>query len=124
MHYIKFEKNWSSGHQEEVKNVQILTDTIYHVCPPLGENRYPEDYKFHNFGKGFLALHHHAFSFSSTCAVVEKIFEIGQLWVVCAPPPRPQGGRNHKIHNFCSPSPIDAISQICLKLVQRFQRRS
>ena len=42
----------------------------------LGENRYPEDYKFHNFGRGLPALHHHAFSFSSTCAVVEKkIFE-------------------------------------------------
>jgi hypothetical protein len=36
MHYIKFEKNWSSGYQEEVKNVQMLTDTMYNVCPPLG----------------------------------------------------------------------------------------
>ena len=26
MHHIKFEKNWSSGYQEEVKNVQMLTD--------------------------------------------------------------------------------------------------
>jgi hypothetical protein len=30
MHHIKFEKNWSSGYQE-VKNVQMLTDTIHHV---------------------------------------------------------------------------------------------
>jgi hypothetical protein len=37
MHHTKFEKNWSSGYQE-VKNVQMLTDTIYH-------DRYPEDYK-------------------------------------------------------------------------------
>jgi hypothetical protein len=29
MHHIQFEKNWSSGYQEEVKNVQILTDYIY-----------------------------------------------------------------------------------------------
>jgi hypothetical protein len=36
IHHIKFEKNWSSGYQEEVKNVQMLTDTIYHVCPPPG----------------------------------------------------------------------------------------
>jgi hypothetical protein len=43
---------------------------------PWGQNYYPDDYKFHNFGRGLLALHHHAFSFSSTCAVVEKkIFE-------------------------------------------------
>jgi hypothetical protein len=35
MHHIKFERNWSSGYQKEVKNVQMLTDTIYHVCPPL-----------------------------------------------------------------------------------------
>jgi hypothetical protein len=39
---------------------------------PWGQNRCPEDYKFHNFGRGLLALIHHAFSFSSTCAVVEK----------------------------------------------------
>jgi hypothetical protein len=28
MHHIKFDKNWSSGYQE-VKNVQMLTNTIY-----------------------------------------------------------------------------------------------
>jgi hypothetical protein len=43
---------------------------------PWGQNCYPEDYKFHNFGRGLLALHHPAFSFSSTSVVVEKkIFE-------------------------------------------------
>jgi hypothetical protein len=47
---------------------------------PWGQNYYPEDYKFHNFGTGLLALHHHAFSFSSTCGVVEKkIFEIWSI---------------------------------------------
>jgi hypothetical protein len=30
MHHIKFKRIWSSGYQE-VKNVQILSDTIYHV---------------------------------------------------------------------------------------------
>jgi hypothetical protein len=78
---------------------------------PWGQNRYPEDYKFHIFGRGFLALHHHAFSFSSTFAVAEKkIFENWSILGSFAPPPRPQGGRDHEIHNFCSPSPIDAIS--------------
>jgi hypothetical protein len=50
----------------------MLTDTIYHVCPPLGAKPLPQ---FNNFGKGLLALHHHAFSFSTTYVVVEKIFE-------------------------------------------------
>jgi hypothetical protein len=36
-----FEKNWSSGYQEEVKDVQMLTDTIHHVCPPLGAKLLP-----------------------------------------------------------------------------------
>jgi hypothetical protein len=36
MHYTKFEKNWNSGYQEDVKNVQTLIDTIYHVWPCLG----------------------------------------------------------------------------------------
>jgi hypothetical protein len=26
MYHTKFENNWSSGYQEEVKNVQMLTD--------------------------------------------------------------------------------------------------
>jgi hypothetical protein len=40
IHHTKFEKNWSSGYQE-VKNVQMLIDTIYHVCPPLGAKPLP-----------------------------------------------------------------------------------
>jgi hypothetical protein len=35
MHHFKFEKNWSSGYQE-VKNVQMLTDTINYVWPRPG----------------------------------------------------------------------------------------
>jgi hypothetical protein len=64
-----------------------------------------------------LYITYNALSFSSTCAVVQKILKIGQFWVVFAPPPRPQGGRDHEILNFRSPSLIDAISQISLKLV-------
>jgi hypothetical protein len=41
MHHIKFEKDSSKSYQEEVKNVQMLTDTIYHVCPPLGAKLLP-----------------------------------------------------------------------------------
>jgi hypothetical protein len=36
MHYIKFEKNWSSGYQEGVKNVQMCTYTTHHVWPRPG----------------------------------------------------------------------------------------
>jgi hypothetical protein len=36
MLHIKFEKNWRSGYQVEVKNLQMLTDTIYHVWPHPG----------------------------------------------------------------------------------------
>jgi hypothetical protein len=35
MHHTKFKKNWSSGYQE-VKNEQMLTDTIHHVWPCPG----------------------------------------------------------------------------------------
>jgi hypothetical protein len=64
------------GYQEEVKNVQMLTNYISCLAPPWGQNRYPEDYKFHNFGRNLPALHHNAFSFFSTYAVIEKrIFE-------------------------------------------------
>jgi hypothetical protein len=55
MHHTKFEKNWSSGYQEDMM-----------FALPWGQNCYPEDYKFYNFGRGLLALHHHVFSFSST----------------------------------------------------------
>jgi hypothetical protein len=36
IHHIKFEKNWSSGYQEDVKNVQMCTDTTHHVWPHPG----------------------------------------------------------------------------------------
>jgi hypothetical protein len=36
MHHMKFENNWSSGYQE-VKNLQMLTDTIHHVWPRPGD---------------------------------------------------------------------------------------
>jgi hypothetical protein len=40
MHHTKFEKNWSSGYQE-VKNVQILTDTLHPVSPRPGAKPLP-----------------------------------------------------------------------------------
>jgi hypothetical protein len=46
MHHIKFEKNWSSGY-EGVKNVRMLTDTIYYVWPrPGGKTSTPRIMEF------------------------------------------------------------------------------
>jgi hypothetical protein len=55
MHHTKFEKNWSSGYQEEVKNVQMLTDTIQHVLPrPGGKTSTPTIMKFTILVEAFL----------------------------------------------------------------------
>jgi hypothetical protein len=64
MHHIKFEKNWSSGYQEEVKFSNDNTQYISCLAPPWGQNLYPEDNEINNFGRGLPALHYHAFSFS------------------------------------------------------------
>jgi hypothetical protein len=72
MHHIKFEKNWSSGYQEEVKNLNRHYTSC--LAPPWGQNLYPEDNEVHNFSKGLPSLHHHAFSFSYIHVVSEKIF--------------------------------------------------
>jgi hypothetical protein len=54
MYHIKFEKNWSSGYQG-VKNVHMLTDTIYHVWPrPGGKPSTPRIMKFTTLVKAFL----------------------------------------------------------------------
>jgi hypothetical protein len=34
MPHTKFEKNWNIGYQEEVKNVQMLTDYTSSLAPP------------------------------------------------------------------------------------------
>jgi hypothetical protein len=60
---------------------------------PWGQNRYPEDYKFHNFGRSLLALHHHGFSFSSTREVVKKIFENWSILGSVCPAPKAPGGQ-------------------------------
>ena len=87
MLHTKFEKNWTGGYQEEVKNVQLLTD-VPNLTPPWGQNPYPGDHQIHNFGKGIPALHHYAFGFSQTCAVVKKkIFENWSLLGTFCPAP-------------------------------------
>jgi hypothetical protein len=71
---------------------------------PWGQNRYPEDYKFYNFGRGLLALHHHEFSFSSTCADVErKIFENWPILGSFCPFPKTPGGQGPWNSKFLFP---------------------
>jgi hypothetical protein len=76
MHYTKFEKNWSSGYQEEVKNVQMLTHYLSCLAPPWGQKRYPKDYNFTILVEVFLLYITMHSVFFSTYAVIEiKIFE-------------------------------------------------
>ena len=42
---------------------------------PWGQNRYPENYKFHNFGRGLLALITIHSDFPQCVVVEKKIFE-------------------------------------------------
>ena len=118
--------NWCSSFREEAEKKLEMFKCF---APPWGQNLNPRDNEKHNFGRGLPALHHHAFSFSSTCAVVEKkIFgNWSNLSSFCPALKAPggQGSWNSQfllIHNFCSPSPIDGLCQNWLKLVQRFQR--
>ena len=65
------------------------------LAPPWGQNPYPGDHQIYNFGRGLPALHHYAFSFSQTCAVVKK--KIFENWSLFSPPtPGPRGARDLK----------------------------
>ena len=62
------------------------------LAPPWSQNPYPGDHQIYNFGTGFNALHHYAFSFSQACAVVKKkIFENWSLLDSFCPSPRAPG---------------------------------
>ena len=74
------------------------------MAPPWGQSHYPEDYKFHNFGRGLPALHHHAFGFSFTCAVVEKkIFEKWSILGSFCPALKAPGGQGPWNSQFLFP---------------------
>ena len=72
--------------------------TYKHYVPslaqPWDQNPYPGDHQMYNLGKGLPALHHYAFSFSQTCAVVKKIFENCYFLAAFAPPQGPRGARD------------------------------
>ena len=55
IHHTKFEKNWSSGYdQEEVKNVPMLTDTISCLPSPGGKTATPRIINFTILVEAFL----------------------------------------------------------------------
>ena len=66
---------------------------MYQVWPRPGvRTPTPGITKFTIFGKGFPALHHYAFGFSQTCAVVKKkIFENWSLLGRFCPTPKAPG---------------------------------
>jgi hypothetical protein len=70
------------------------TNYIPRLAPSWEQNLYSEDNEIHNFGRGLLALHHHAFSVSCIHVVSEKIFKKKRLILTLfAPPQRPKGGK-------------------------------
>jgi hypothetical protein len=86
MHHIKFEKNWSSGYQE-VKKVQMLTDTIYHVWPhPGGKTVSPRIINFTILVEAFLLYITMHSVFPPLVRLWRRVLKIGQFWVVFAPP--------------------------------------
>jgi hypothetical protein len=103
MHHIKFEKNWSSGYQEEVKNVKMPR--------PGGKTSTPTIIKFTILEA---SLHHHAFSFSYIHVVSEKKIFFQKLvnFDTFCPAPWAPGGRKPEIHNLCPLCPKNTSYQI------------
>jgi hypothetical protein len=76
----------------------MLTDTIYHFGPTLGQNVNPRDNEIHNFGRGLPVLHRHAFSVSCIYVVSEKniFLIIGQFWHILPHPTEPNVAKQLK----------------------------
>jgi hypothetical protein len=87
------------AHLKRIGAVVIKKLKMFMFALPWEQYRYPEDYEFHNFGSGLLALHHHAFSFSSICEVVEKkIFENWSIMGSFCPSPKAPGTMKFTIY--------------------------
>jgi hypothetical protein len=87
------------------------------LAPPRGQNLYPKGNEIHNFGRGFPALHHHAFSFSYIHVVSEKkmFLKLINIDTLC-PAPKAPGGRKPEIHNLC---PKDMVADLCQSTICR-----
>ena len=93
MHHMKFEKNWSSGYQE-VKNVQMLTDTIHNVWPGTGgKTSTPRIKKFTILVDAFLLYITMHLVFLKYIQFKRRFFKSWSIVTFCAPPQRLKGGQ-------------------------------
>ena len=120
--HTKFEKNWTGGYQEEVKNVQLLTD-MYQIWPrPGARTPTPGITKFTILVEAFqLYITMHLVSFRHVRLSRRRFLKIGHFWAVFAPP---QGGKRPEIYYLCAPCPKDASYQIWKELDKQLSRRS
>ena len=118
MLHTKFEKNWTSSYQEEVENVQLLTDIMYQIWPrPGARTPTPGITKFTILVEAFLLyITMHLVSLRHVRLSRRRFLKIGHFWAVFAPPPGPQGGKRPEIYNLCAPCPKDASYQIWKEL--------
>ena len=126
MLHTKFEKNWTSSYQEEVKNVQLLKDIMYQIWPrPGARTPTPGITKFTILVEAFLLyITMHLVSLRHVQLSRRRFLKIGHFWALFAPPPGPQGGKRPEIYNLCVPCPKDASYQIWKELDWWLSRRS
>jgi hypothetical protein len=83
--------------KKKLKMLNVNIHYISYLTPPGGQNRYPEDYKFHNSGRGLPALHHHAFSFLHISGCRVEDFENWSIvGSICPAPKAPWGAGTMK----------------------------
>ena len=107
MHHIKFEKNWSSGYQE-VKNVQMCTDTTHHVWHrPGGKTSTPRIMKFTISGEvSLLYIAMQLVFLTYTQFKRRRFLKNSSILTLFAPPQRPQGkARNLKFTIYAPLAP-------------------
>ena len=89
MLHTKCDKNWTGGYQEEVKNVQLLTDIMYQIWPrPGARTPTPGITKFTILVEAFLLyITMHLVSLRHVRLSRRRFLKIGHFWAVFAPPP-------------------------------------
>jgi hypothetical protein len=113
MHHTKFEKNWSCGYLE-VKDIQMLIDTIYHVWPhPGGKTSTLRIMEFTILVEDFLLYITMHLVFLTYMYFQRRRFKKNwSILTLFALPQRPQGSRKPEIHNLCPPCSKNASYHI------------
>jgi hypothetical protein len=124
MHHIKFEKNWISGYEEGVKNVQMWTDTTYHVWARHGgKTSTPRMMKFTILVDTFLLYITMHLVFLTYMQFQRRRFflTIGQFWHFLPRPKGPRVAGNLKFTIYaplsqrCSISNLKRIGAVVIK---------